>query len=113
MSKFFKLFRKKGAFETLEVLYKFKKKEANQTDFFKEFKDQYKYINSFFRVKKDLLDYDLIAYKLNEENKKVITLTPKGKELLKISNDIENLFKINSNNGNNNNSNPSGSKLNN
>ncbi len=92
MAEFFKLYRRKGFGETLEVLNNFKKKEAKQSQFFKTLKSNKSYLNSFFRVKDDLLATKLIAYKLDGENEKVIYLTEKGRELFKRVNEIEKLI---------------------
>ena len=93
MSNFFKLYRKKGFGETLEVISGFKGFEAKQSVFFQTLKDHKSYLNSFFRVKDDLLKSKLIAYKLDNENEKVIYLTEKGKELFKRIEEIEGLIK--------------------
>ena len=91
MTEFFKMFRRKGFGETLEVLNSFKKKEATQNKFFKTLKKNKSYLNSFFRVKTDLLQKGLIAYKLDETFEKVIYMTEKGQELLKMVTEIEEL----------------------
>jgi predicted transcriptional regulator len=83
------LYRRKGFGETLEILNDFKKNEAKQSLFFNTLKNNKSYLNSFFRVKADLLKTGLIAYKLDEENDKVIYLTEKGKELFKKVSEIE------------------------
>lgn len=89
MAEFFRLYRRKGFGETLEILNGFKKKEAKQSLFFNTLKKNKSYLNSFFRVKADLLKTGLIAYKLDEENDKVIYITEKGKELFKKVSEIE------------------------
>jgi predicted transcriptional regulator len=81
MSYFFKLYRKKGVNETLDVLSSYKGQCAKQSEFFQTLKDRESYLNSFFRVKDELLKYKLIAYRLDDENEKVIYITDKGKEL--------------------------------
>ena len=81
MSYFFKLYRKKGVNETLDVLSSYKGQAAKQSEFFQTLKDRESYLNSFFRVKDELLKYKLIAYRLDDENEKVIYITDKGKEL--------------------------------
>ena len=91
MTEFFKMFRRKGFGETLEILNTFKKKEATQNKFFKTLKKNKSYLNSFFRVKTDLLQKGLIAYKLDETFEKVIYMTEKGQELLKMVTEIEEL----------------------
>ena len=91
---FFRLYRRIGFGEALETLDKFKKKEARQSDFFKKLKENKSYLNSFFRVKDDLLKHKLIAYKLDGDYKKVIYLTDKGKELLNLVEKIKIEIKI-------------------
>jgi predicted transcriptional regulator len=90
---FFTVYRKKGFGETLEVLSSFKKNEVKQSLFFNTLKENKSYLNSFFRVKDDLLKNKLIAYKLDTDNEKVIFLTEKGKELYARIMEIENLIK--------------------
>jgi predicted transcriptional regulator len=90
---FFTVYRKKGFGETLEVLSSFKKSETRQSLFFNTLKENKSYLNSFFRVKDDLLKNKLIAYKLDTDNEKVIFLTEKGKELYARIMEIENLIK--------------------
>jgi predicted transcriptional regulator len=94
MNKFFKVFRRKGFGETLEILNGFKNKETTQNMFFKTLKKNESYLNSFFRVKDDLLKNQLIAYKLDKENDKVIYLTEKGKELFKKVTEIEKMVQL-------------------
>lgn len=91
-SNFFKLFRRRGFSETLEILAECPNYEINQTQFFKILTDSNSYPNIFFRVKKDLLHHDLIAYKLDKENNKVIYLTEKGVEIWNKINEIEQLL---------------------
>jgi predicted transcriptional regulator len=95
---FFTVYRKKGFGETLEVLSSFKKSEAKQSQFFNTLKENKSYLNSFFRVKDDLLKNKLISYKLDNNNEKVIYLTEKGKELYNHILEIENLIKNPDNN---------------
>ena len=93
MAEFFELYRKKGVLETLESLSKFKNMEVEQVEFFKNIKDKESNVNRFFRVKEDLLRWNLISYKLNDEYEKVIYLTEKGKKLYKKIISIEKLLK--------------------
>ena len=94
MLKFFKLYRRRGFGETLEILNDFKKKEAIQTAFFNSLKKKKSYLNSFFRVKEELIKNGLIAYKLNKDYAKVIYLTEKGIDLIKKIDEIEDMFQI-------------------
>lgn len=91
---FFKLFRKRGFSDTLEVLNQFPNKEAVQTNFFAHLEKIDSYPNTYFRVKDAMLKHKLIAYKLNENNEKVIYLTEKGREVLKKIEQIEELLEI-------------------
>jgi hypothetical protein len=88
----FKLFRKKGFSETLEILNSFPEKAAAQTTFFKTLKKWDSYPNTFFRVRTDLLKHKLIGYRLNDENEKVIFLTKKGINILDRLQQIENIL---------------------
>lgn len=91
-SKFFQFFRKRGFSLTLEILDEFEKKEAKETDFFQKLKDKESYLNEFYRVKKNLIETGLIAYKLDEMYDKVISLTDKGKLFLDKIKEIDNLL---------------------
>ena len=92
MSYFFALYRKKGVQETLDVLNSYKGKAAKQSEFFQTLKNRESYLNSFFRVKDELLKYKLIAYRLDEDNEKVIYITDKGKELYSKIMEIEKII---------------------
>jgi hypothetical protein len=92
MSYFFKLYRKKGVNETLDVLNNYEGKAAKQSEFFQTLKDRESYLNSFFRVKDELLKYKLIAYRLDEDNEKVIYITEKGLELYNKIQEIEKII---------------------
>lgn len=94
MLKFFKLYRRRGFGETLNILNGFKKKEAVQTTFFNSLKKNESYLNSFFRVKDDLIKNGLIAYKLNKNYEKVIYLTEKAVDFIKRIDEIEDMFQI-------------------
>jgi predicted transcriptional regulator len=89
---FFQMFRKRGFSETLEILSQFPNNEIIQSNFFEQLITAKSYPNSFFRVKNDLLKSKIIGYKLNESNDKVIFLTEKGKEILSLLAQIENLI---------------------
>jgi predicted transcriptional regulator len=91
MAEFFRIFRKKGFGETLRILNKFKNKETTQTEFYKTLRKTKSVLNSFFRVKGDLIKNRLISYKLNLNNEKVIYLTEKGREMLEMVGKIESL----------------------
>jgi len=65
----------------LEILNEFNNYEAKEKDFFNALKTNESYLNEYYRVKKELLDYKLIAYKLDDNFNKVIFLTDKGKQV--------------------------------
>ena len=88
---FFQLFRKRGFSETIEILQNFPKNEAVQSKFFEKLVESNSYPNTFFRVKGSLLKHNIIAYKLNTNNEKVIFLTEKG---LDVWNRIQEIEKI-------------------
>lgn len=90
---FFKLFKRRGFCETIELLNSFENKEAIQSTFFQKLTVASSYPNVFFRVKNQLLENGLIAYKLNPANEKVIYLTDKGKQIWTIIEDIESMLK--------------------
>lgn len=90
---FFGLFRRRGFSETMEILNSFPNSEAIQTEFFNKLVEIESYPNTYFRVKKDLLDHHLIAYKLNDKNEKVIFLTDKGREVWNRIQEIEKVLK--------------------
>ena len=89
---FFKLVKKRGFCETIEILNSFNNQEAVQSEFFQKLVESESYPNVFFRVKNELLKHNLIAYKLNNSNEKVIFLTDKGKQIWGLINDIEHML---------------------
>ena len=93
--KFFTMFRRRGFSETLEILSDFPNHEAVQSQFFDQLTKIKSYPNSFFRVKGDLLNSKIIGYKLNENNDKVIFLTPKGNQILDLIANIDTLIREN------------------
>ncbi|MBD3353001.1 MAG: hypothetical protein GF364_16075 [Candidatus Lokiarchaeota archaeon] len=76
--------------ETLKILGQLKKNEAKQSIFYDRIKENKSYLNSFFRVKKDLIQTGIIGYRLDNDQKKIIFLTEKGKELTRLITKIEN-----------------------
>ncbi|MHA1340913.1 MAG: hypothetical protein ACTSRZ_13205 [Promethearchaeota archaeon] len=84
MSEFFKVYRKKGFEETLNVLYNAKNREYRESDFYRTLKRKKIHLNEFYRSKNDLLKHKLIAYRLDEQYEKIIYLTNKGVELCKM-----------------------------
>jgi predicted transcriptional regulator len=90
--KFFQSFRKRGFSLTLEILSEFKNFEAKEKDFFQALKSNESYLNEYYRVKQTLLDFNLVAYKLDGEYNKVIYLTEKGQDILEKINAIETML---------------------
>jgi hypothetical protein len=86
------LMKRRGFSETLKVLGSFENAEAVQAKFFEKFEESESYYNAYLRVKKQLLDSELIKFKLNDSNEKVIYLTEKGKQVLQKMNEIEELI---------------------
>lgn len=89
---FFHLFRKRGFHETMTVLSSCEDYAAVQADFFQKLIAIESYPNTFFRVKKDMLKHQLIAFKLDENNDKVVYLTPKGQKMWQQIETIEQMF---------------------
>lgn len=72
----FNLIKKKGFRDTFNVLAKFKDYRAEKNSFFTEL-NKFSYYNSYFRIKDDLLHFNLI--KIGEKNgEQVNALTEKG-----------------------------------
>ncbi|MHA1821946.1 MAG: hypothetical protein ACTSU2_09185 [Promethearchaeota archaeon] len=92
MAYFYKLYRKKGFEETLYALSQFENYEAKELDFFKALKDNQSYLNAFYRVKDSMIKHNLIGYRLDEDNNKIIFLTPQGVELSKKIKELEDLL---------------------
>ena len=90
---FFNIYRKRGFSISLVVLYEFPNHKAKEADFFQKLKDNESYLNEFYRVKQDLLDYKLIAYELDETYNKVIKVTNKGLLVLDKIKGIEEFLK--------------------
>ncbi|MHA1520757.1 MAG: hypothetical protein ACTSRK_11295 [Promethearchaeota archaeon] len=91
-NRLYTLMKRRGFSETLKVLGSFDKAEAVQSRFFEKFEKSESYYNAYLRVKKQLLDSELIKFKLNEANEKVIYLTDKGKSVLQKMEEIEELI---------------------
>ena len=92
MSLFFNTYRKKGVQLTLQLLSKYGENGIKQSSFLEEYEKNEEYLNSYFRVKGDLIQLGLIAFKLDEEIDKIIMITPKGLDLLSRIQEIENLL---------------------
>ena len=68
--------KKKGFRDTFQVLTQYKSYETDKHTFYNEL-NKFSYYNSFFRVKEDLIDKDLIKIEKNGK-KKMVKLTKKG-----------------------------------
>lgn len=82
MSKFASYAKSKGFLETLQILGDCDHHEAPQPEFFQKLLDHGTYYNAYLRVKKILTSSQLIGFKLNDHQDKVIFLTPKGLAVL-------------------------------
>ncbi|MBD3351455.1 MAG: hypothetical protein GF364_08205 [Candidatus Lokiarchaeota archaeon] len=94
MSKFFNLYRRKGTDETIGILSNYGTKGIKQTEFFQILKEKHKHLNSFFRVRNELIDFKIISYILDEDNDKCLVLTEKGLEINKLLNQINDYFQL-------------------
>jgi hypothetical protein len=77
-SLFYAVFRRRGAFETLRLLYSIPGRELIQKAFFAQLTEENLYPNLFFRARGYLLKYHLIAYHLDNRQNRVVRLTKKG-----------------------------------
>jgi hypothetical protein len=90
---FFTIYRKRGFSISLQLLNDFPNHKAKEADFFQKLKDNESYLNEFYRVKQDLLDYRLLAYELDENYNKVVKVTEKGLLILDKIKGIEDFLK--------------------
>lgn len=79
---FFRLYRKRGFSLTLEILDAFPDSAAKEVVFFDALRECGSYLNEFYRVKGNLLKYNMIGYRLDDDYDKVIFLTEQGREVL-------------------------------
>ena len=86
---FFHIFRKKGTAITLEMLGAKEKNEMLQSEFLRELKKKKNDLNAYFRVKKVLMKYKIISFKLNQNAQKVIFLTELGRTICNSISDID------------------------
>jgi predicted transcriptional regulator len=93
---FFKLFKKLGFHESIELLSSYPNQKVTQKQFYKDLEID-SYLNSFSRVWKDLTKFKLIAYELDENNDMVIRLTEKGRQLRKKIDELNELFMYDNN----------------
>ncbi|MHA1821000.1 MAG: hypothetical protein ACTSU2_15980 [Promethearchaeota archaeon] len=69
--------------------------EMKQKSFLKELKKNEANLNAYFRVKPELIEYNLIGFKIDDEGNKIIYLTEKGKKIYEMIMDIEkNILKV-------------------
>jgi predicted transcriptional regulator len=93
-NEFFKVYRKKGFNEALIVLSNNGK--ILESEFFKKLTESGIYFNSFYRIKPELLKYNLMVYSLDENTyDKKIELTEKGKKILILIDQINTEFTSN------------------
>jgi hypothetical protein len=92
---FNELFKKRGFHETLYTLYSAKNYALSLPEFFEKLNQEMgSYYNAFFRVKGEMQKYGIISYKKNREGEKVIGLTAKGVEIMRILKTIDELFSM-------------------
>lgn len=68
----------RGFTDTLKIL---DNSAMELKEFYRILNSEISYYNSFFRVKKELLKQNIILFFRNDEKKKFITLTTKGKKI--------------------------------
>ncbi len=88
---FFHLYRKNGFSLTLDILNSYTK-PITESWFFSELIKRNSYLNEFYRVKEVLIKFKLIQYELNEKYDKCLSITQKGRELIKLLTSINNLL---------------------
>lgn len=91
---FNKLYKKRGFHETIFILYSAKNYSLILPIFFERLEEIGSYYNAFFRVKDELLKYELIEYKKNRNKEKIIALTDKGIDIAQILKRIEMLIEL-------------------
>ena len=79
----FSVIRKRGFIDTLNLLYQQNNYEMTEY-LFNITINQQGYRNTCYRSKEELLKYQLIAYKLDDHNKKMLYLTAKGLAFLEL-----------------------------
>jgi hypothetical protein len=89
---FYNIAKRRGFFESLKILAKYKEEGLIQATFFKDLEEIGSYYNAFLRVKPFLVKKKLIAYKLNQENDMVIHITEKGIEVVNKLREIEEML---------------------
>ena len=95
MAEFFKFYRKRGVAVMLKTLKTLKNFAIKQSIFYKTLKEAAINHDDFNNTKYELHNLSLIGYKFDDEEDKIIFLTPKGLKLCNIIEKLEDL--INSN----------------
>lgn len=91
---FSKLYKKRGFHETLFALYSAQNYSLTLPEFFEKLEEQGSYYNAFFRIKSEMLKYDLLLNKKNRNKEKVLALTQKGVDIVKILKSIDDLLDL-------------------
>jgi predicted transcriptional regulator len=92
MAEFFKFYRKKGVAIMLKTLKTLKNFTIKQSIFYKTLQESALNHDDFNNAKSELQDLSLIGYKIDEEEDKVIFLTPKGLKFCNIIEKLEDLI---------------------
>lgn len=91
---FSKLYKKRGFHETLFALYSAQNYSLTLPEFFEKLEEQGSYYNAFFRIKPEMLKYDILLNKKNRNKEKVLALTQKGVDIVKILKSIDDLLDL-------------------
>ena len=91
---FAKLYKKRGFHETLYSLYTAQNYSLTLPQFFEKLEEKDSYYNAFFRIKQEMLKYDIISYKKNRYKEKVLSLTKKGVGIVKILKNIDEFLSL-------------------
>ena len=91
---FSKLYKKRGFHETLFALYSAQNYSLTLPEFFEKLEEQGSYYNAFFRIKSEMLKYDILLNKKNRNKEKVLALTQKGVDIVKILKSIDDLLDL-------------------
>ncbi len=91
---FSKLYKKRGFHETLFALYSAQNYSLTLPEFFEKLEEQGSYYNAFFRIKSEMLRYNILLNKKNRNKEKVLALTQKGVDIVKILKSIDDLLDL-------------------
>jgi hypothetical protein len=89
---FFFAFRKYGFYETMALLSQFPEGKAAQQTFHSKIIEDKGSLNSMYRCHDSLLKFKLITYELDDHFDKVLVLTEKGKTLLTMIQEVDELL---------------------